>query len=61
MRKLLNKRLWLAVAHFSVIGAAIGSAIAFPPLAVPIMAAMGATNALLPSPLSPVTPPAVKP
>jgi hypothetical protein len=61
MKHLFSKQLWLSVAHVAVIGAAIGSAVAFPPLAVPIMAAMGAANALIPSPLSPVTPPAVKP
>jgi len=58
MKKLFSKRVWLVVAHAAVIGGALAGVVLMPPLAIPIITAMGATNALIPSPLSPVTPPA---
>jgi hypothetical protein len=45
------KRFWLIVAHVAVIGAGTTAAVLFPPAALAIVPAMGAVNALIPSPM----------
>lgn len=52
MKFLKSRKFWLSVLHIGVIGGGIAGAVVFPASVPLVIGAMGATNALLPSPLS---------